>query len=48
MMPDLGRYGDVVLSAYGSGLLLLVGLVAVSFWQHRQAKAALALIERDG
>jgi heme exporter protein D len=48
MMPDLGDYAGAVLGAYASGLVLLSGLVVLSFWQARRAKAALERIERDG
>ena len=30
MMPELGKYGGTVLSAYGISLLLLLGLVGFS------------------
>ncbi|MEP5151902.1 heme exporter protein CcmD [Planktotalea sp.] len=45
MMPDLGKYSDTVLSAYGATIVLLVLLVLVSVWQSRRAKAALAEVE---
>lgn len=50
MMPDLGTYAGTVLAAYGLGLGLIVGLVAVSLWQARAARVALAAAEqgRDG
>ncbi|SFR44786.1 heme exporter protein CcmD [Litoreibacter janthinus] len=44
-MPDLGKYADTVLSAYAISILILIVLVALSFWQSRQAKARLAEIE---
>ncbi len=49
-MPDLGQYAAAVLSAYGISLLLLAGLVAVSFWRARNIKVQLARAEqgRDG
>ena len=44
-MPDLGKYADTVLSSYAISLAILVGLVALSFWQSRQARLRLAEIE---
>ena len=44
-MPDLGKYAEAVLSAYGASLILLVAVVALSLWQSRRAKAALAEVE---
>lgn len=41
MMPDLGKYADAVLSAYGASFVLLVGLVAWSLWQGARVKRAL-------
>lgn len=45
MMPDLGKYADTVLSAYGATIVLIILLVALSLWQSRRAKAALAEVE---
>ena len=49
-MPELGKYAGAVLSAYGISLLLLAGLVAVSFCRARAIKAQLDRVEqgRDG
>lgn len=44
-MPDLGKYADVVLGAYGASLVLLIALVALSLWRARAARAALAEVE---
>jgi heme exporter protein D len=44
-MPDLGKYADTVLSAYAISIAILIGLVALSFWQSRQARVRLAQIE---
>lgn len=44
-MPDLGKYTDTVLSAYGLTLFLLVALVGLSLWRARRVKAQLAEIE---
>jgi heme exporter protein D len=45
ILPDLGKYAMPVLASYGSGLILLIGLVCVSVWQGRKAKAALDAVE---
>jgi len=45
MMPDLGKYGDTVLSAYGASIALLVLLVALSLWRGRKVRAEMARIE---
>ena len=45
MMPDLGKYGDAVLSAYGASILLLVILVAFSIWKGRRVRAELDRVE---
>lgn len=44
-MPDLGKHGDVVLSAYGVSIGLLLLLVAISLWRGRLMRAALAEVE---
>ena len=44
-MPDLGKYADTVLSAYAISIAILIGLVALSVWQSRRARARLAEIE---
>jgi heme exporter protein D len=41
MMPELGKYADVVLSAYGTSLALIVILVAASVWRARRVARAL-------
>ncbi|GHG93103.1 heme exporter protein CcmD [Pseudodonghicola xiamenensis] len=52
MMPDLGKYADTVLSAYGASILLLIGLVAISLWRGRRVRAEMDALEkrmrRDG
>jgi heme exporter protein D len=45
MMPDLGRYSDTVLAAYGATLAMLALLVAVSWWQSARARRRLAQLE---
>ncbi|WP_207906011.1 heme exporter protein CcmD [Primorskyibacter sedentarius] len=48
MMPDLGKYADVVLSSYAVSLLLIVALVAVSIWRARRIKSELDRVEARG
>ena len=50
MIPDLGKYADTVLSAYGVTFLLLGGIIGLSLWRARRVKARLAAAEarRDG
>ena len=42
MMPELGKYAAVVLSAYGISLFLLMGIVALSVLRARRVARALA------
>ncbi|WP_339107262.1 heme exporter protein CcmD [Thioclava sp. GXIMD4216] len=42
MMIDLGKYEYTVLISWGACLFLLLVLVAVTLWQGRRVKAALA------
>lgn len=44
-MPDLGKYGDTVLSAYGVSIALLLVLVGLSLWRGRRIRGALAEVE---
>ena len=44
-MPDLGKYGDTVLSAYGVSIALLILLVVLSLWRGRRVRSALAEVE---
>ena len=46
MMPDLGKYADAVLGAYAASILLLIGIVVLSVWQSRRARAALEEMEK--
>ncbi len=41
MTPDLGKYADTVLSAYGVSILFLIALVLLSFRSARKARADL-------
>ncbi len=45
MMPELGKYTDTVLSAYGVSLLLILGLVVVSILRARKVKNQLQEVE---
>ena len=44
-MPELGKYAVEVLSAYAVSLSLLIGLIVLTFAQHRRAKRALERAE---
>ncbi|HSG57152.1 MAG TPA: heme exporter protein CcmD [Paracoccaceae bacterium] len=44
-MPDLGKYAAAVLSAYGMTVLLLLGLVAVTWLRGRRVRRKLDEIE---
>ena len=46
-MPDLGEYAGAVLSAYAISLLLLGGIVVMSFAQARRMRRRLTEVERD-
>ncbi|WP_299674412.1 heme exporter protein CcmD [uncultured Roseobacter sp.] len=45
-MPDLGKYADAVLSAYGVSLLLLALLIVWTLRQGRRARRALQEVEK--
>ena len=46
-MPDLGKYADTVLWAYGVTLALLCVIVVGSLWRGRRVRARLAAMERQ-
>jgi len=46
-MPDLGGYAGPVLAAYGVTVVLLVGLVVVSWWRANRVKRDLSDAERN-
>ena len=46
MMPDLGKYGDTVMSAYAASIVLLILLVVVSVMRGRRVRAAMEQIEK--
>lgn len=45
MIPDLGKYADTVMAAYGVSLVLLIALVLVSVTASRRAAKALKSAE---
>ncbi|MDW3225591.1 MAG: heme exporter protein CcmD [Paracoccaceae bacterium] len=45
-MPDLGKYADAVLSAYGVSILLLLVLVIFTLRKGRAAREALESVEK--
>lgn len=47
MMPDLGKYAGEVLGAYGVALLLLAGLVALTWARAGRVRRALERAERE-
>jgi heme exporter protein D len=48
MLPDLGKYADAVLSAYGASIVLLVGLVVMSVVKGRRVRKQMQEIEGRG
>jgi len=46
MIPDLGKYTYVVLSAYGVGILLLAALTILSLLKAKQSKQDLSKLEK--
>lgn len=47
-MPDLGDYAIEVLSAYAVSIVLLVGLVWLSWRRYARVRAALDKVEKNG
>lgn len=51
-MPDLGKYADTVMAAYGASIILLVVLVGLTLWRGRKVRAEMDRVEqriaRDG
>jgi len=45
MIPELGRYAGTVLSAYGATILLLGGLILMSWRRSTRVRRALADVE---
>ena len=52
MIPDLGKYTETVLSAYGISIVLFVALVVLSVMRGRRVRTELKSVEqrmsRDG
>ncbi len=46
MMPDLGKYAETVLSAYGVSIVLILALVGLSLWRGRRIRAEMERIEK--
>jgi len=46
-MPELGKYAFAVLTSYGGTLILLAGIIALSWVQSRAAKWRLEIAERS-
>ncbi|UWQ81194.1 heme exporter protein CcmD [Leisingera sp. S132] len=44
-MPDLGKYADTVLSAYGASLLLLAALVVLTILRGRKVRREMETLE---
>jgi len=45
MIPDLGKYGDAVLSAYGVSFVLLALIILVSLRRSRKMRDELEQVE---
>ena len=48
MLPELGKYADAVLSAYGASIVLLVGLVVISVVKGRRVRKQMQDVEARG
>lgn len=46
MIPDLGKYAGTVLSAYGTSIVLLVALVALSIRRGRKVRSEMERVEQ--
>lgn len=46
MMPDLGKYADTVLAAYGVSILLLLALIVFSILRGRKVRAEMDRVEQ--
>jgi len=47
MFPDLGKYAVAVLSAYGSMIVLMLGLILISLRNAKKSKETLARLEEN-
>ncbi|MEL7092337.1 MAG: heme exporter protein CcmD [Pseudomonadota bacterium] len=45
-MPDLGKYAEAVLWAYGVSLLLIAAIVVLSLWRGRRVRAEMEETEQ--
>lgn len=45
MMPDLGKYAAAVMGSYLATVLLVLALVALSYWQSQRVKRQLSELE---
>jgi len=44
-MPDLGKYAEIVLTAYAATIVLLAAIIVVSVLRSRKTKRQLAELE---
>ena len=44
-MPDLGKYGETILTAYGATIILVAAIVVLSIVRARKVKRQLAELE---
>ncbi|MFV1599817.1 MULTISPECIES: heme exporter protein CcmD [unclassified Phaeobacter] len=47
MMPDLGKYAVEVLSSYGASLVLLAGLLVITFARGRRIRREMRAMEQQ-
>ena len=48
MLPDLGKYAATVLAAYGTSIVLLVGLIVMSVTKGRRVRRQMQDVEARG
>jgi heme exporter protein D len=48
MLPDLGKYAATVLAAYGTSIVLLVGLIVMSVTKGRRIRRQMQDVEARG
>lgn len=48
MLPDLGKYAGTVLSAYGTSIALLLGLLIMSVFKGRRVRKQMDEVEARG
>ncbi len=44
-MPELGKYANAVIGSYAASIVLIAGLIALTIWQGRRVRHALAAAE---